>query len=602
MEDKQIFLSTDLAHRLAAIDIGSNSVRLMVAEPLKGGNYRILDEERESSRLGRTLSSTGTLDPQAVELTLAALRRFKQIAAGYQVDELRTIATCAVREAVNGHEFCQRVKDEVGIDVEVISPDQEAHLAFYSVQRAFDLNGKNAVVADIGGGSTEIVLASGNVIESIATTPLGAVRLTEIYGNGPGLAGKDYQRMIETIDRTLKKQVRRAMFPPHLLIGSGGTFTSMAEMMMASRRQVGLPTRGYLLSRAEVSHLLDRLRKMPLKARRQVPGLAPDRADIIVAGIAVVDRLMRHFKVNLLQIHSRGVRDGLLLTMIDKNLGAPSTDPVSRDASIDRFAAACSGEQELAHGKQVARLAGRIFDQLAEPFGLNPDDRPLLDAAARLQDVGYLINYDQHHKHSYHLILNSRLAGFRPRELELIANVARYHRGARPKLKHANFRQLPAEDRQRVEQLAAILRLAGGLDRSHSQQVKDVTVQSCTNTEGDSNGEANYKSGGKHLKLLVDADFNPEVDVWGARRRVKLFRKVFGVKFDVNWTKEAAACDENSVHSSDGDFGGDPSTRHPSVSTGNGVELSNGATQKIATSAEVDSKTGKSRKPRRRSR
>jgi exopolyphosphatase/guanosine-5'-triphosphate,3'-diphosphate pyrophosphatase len=213
-----------------------------------------------------------------------------------------------------------------------------------------------------------------------------------------------------------------------------------------------------------------------------------------------------------------------------------------------------------------------------------------------------LINYDQHHKHSYHLILNSRLAGFRPRELELIANVARYHRGARPKLKHANFRQLPAEDRQRVEQLAAILRLAGGLDRSHSQQVKDVIVQNVANSEGDSNGEANHKSGGKHLELLVDADFNPEVDVWGARRRVKLFRKVFGVKFDVNWTKEAAACDENSVPSPEGDFGGDQSTRHPSVSTGNGIELSNGATQEIATSAEVVSKTGKSRKPRRRGR
>ncbi len=299
MDDKQIFLSTDLAHRLAAIDIGSNSVRLMVAEPLKGGNYRILDEERESTRLGRTLSSTGTLAAEAVELTLAALRRFKQIAAGYQVDELRTIATCAVREAVNGPEFCRRVKDEVGIDVEVISADQEAHLAFYSVQRAFDLNGKNVVVADIGGGSTEIVLASGNVIESIATTPLGAVRLTEIYGNGPGMAGSDYEQMIEAIDRTLKKQIRRALFPPHLLIGSGGTFTAMAEMMMASRRQVGLPTRGYLLSRAEISHMLDRLRKMPLKTRRQVPGLAPDRADIIVAGIAVVDQLDAPFQSQL---------------------------------------------------------------------------------------------------------------------------------------------------------------------------------------------------------------------------------------------------------------------------------------------------------------
>ena len=329
MDDKQIFLSTDLAHRLAAIDIGSNSVRLMVAEPLRGGNYRILDEEREPTRLGRTLSSTGTLDPQAVELTLAALRRFKQIAAGYQVDELRTIATCAVREAVNGPEFCRRVKDEVGIDVEVISADQEAHLAFYSVQRAFDLNGKNVVVADIGGGSTEIVLASGNVIESIATTPLGRGAADGNLRQRP----RDGRRRLPADGRNHrshaeKRSSRSAIFPPHLLIGSGGTFTSMAEMMMASRRQVGLPTRGYLLSRAEVSHMLDRLRKMPLKARRQVPGLAPDRADIIVAGIAVVDRLMRRFNVNLLQVHSRGVRDGLLLTMIDKHLGAPSADPV----------------------------------------------------------------------------------------------------------------------------------------------------------------------------------------------------------------------------------------------------------------------------------
>jgi exopolyphosphatase / guanosine-5'-triphosphate,3'-diphosphate pyrophosphatase len=523
MDDKQIFLSTDLAHRLAAIDIGSNSVRLIVAEPLRGGTYRILDEERESTRLGRTLSSTGKLDPEAVELSLAALRRFKQIAAGYQVAELRTIATCAVREALNGPEFCRRVKDEVGVEVEVISADQEAHLAFYSVQRAFDLNGKNVVVADIGGGSTEIVLASGNVIESIASTSLGAVRLTEMYGNGPGMTGEDYERMVQAIDRTLKKQAQRQFFTPHLLIGSGGTFTSMAEMMMASRKQVGLPTRGYLLSRAEVSHMLDRLRKMPLKARRQMPGLAPDRVDIIVAGIAVVDRLMRRFNVNLLQVHSRGVRDGLLLTMIDNTLGVASADPADREAAISRFAAACTGEYELAHGRQVARLAGRIFEQIAERFHLNADDRPLLEAAARLQDVGYLINYDQHHKHSYHLILNSRLAGFRPRELEIIANVARYHRGARPKPKHANFRQLSADDRNRVERLAAILRLAGGLDRSHSQQVKDVVV--CSNDE----------AGSGDLQLLVQSDYDPEVDLWGARRRTKLFKRVFGTKPTVSW-------------------------------------------------------------------
>ena len=444
--------------------------------------------------------------------------------------------------------FAGGFEDEVGIEVEVISADQEAHLAFYSVQRAFDLNGKNVVVADIGGGSTEIVLASGNVIESISTTPLGAVRLTEIYGNGAGMAGEDYQRMIEGIDRTLKKEAKKAYFPPHLLIGSGGTFTSIAEMMMASRGQVGLPVRGYLLTRAEVSHMLDRLRKIPVKARRQTPGLAPDRADIIVAGIAVIDCLMRRFNVNLLQVHSRGVRDGLLLTMIDRTLGIPSADAVDRDAAIDRFAAACTSEHELAHGKQVARLAGKIFEPLGERFGLDPADRPLLEAAARVQDVGYLINYDQHHKHSYHLILNSRLAGFRPRELELIANVARYHRGARPKLKHANFRQLPPDDRQRVERLAAILRLAGGLDRSHSQQVKDVTLQEIRSdgddgsTERDTGEkETGEKRRARDLTMLVHADFNPEVDLWGARRRTKLFRRVFGVKLDVCWAKDPDA-------------------------------------------------------------
>ncbi len=508
MDEKQSVLSTELAHRLAAIDIGSNSVRLIVAEPLRGGTYRILDEERESTRLGRSLSSTGMLDAQSMELTLAALRRFKQIAGGYQVAELRTIATCAVREALNGPEFCLRVKEETGINIDVISADQEARLAFYSVQRAFDLSGKNVVIADIGGGSTEIVLASGNVIEYIASTPLGAVRLTETHAGGGAITGADYDRLVETIDRTLRKHAKKSFFPPHLLIGSGGTFTSMAEMMMAARGQVGLPSRGYMLTRAEVSHLLDRLRKMPLKTRKQVAGLAPDRADIIVAGIAVVDRLMRRFDVNLLQVHSRGVRDGLLLTMIDNSLGAPSVDPVDREAAIERFAAACNGEFELVHGKQVARLAGRIFDQIAERFKLDLESRPFLEAAARLQDVGYLINYDQHHKHSYQLILNSRLSGFRPRELELIANIARYHRGARPKKGHANFRQLPPEDQRRVRQLSAILRLAGGLDRSHTQQVKDVTIKPL-----DKAGE-NETEG---LQLLVHADANPEVDLWGAR-------------------------------------------------------------------------------------
>ncbi|HZZ72522.1 MAG TPA: Ppx/GppA phosphatase family protein [Pirellulales bacterium] len=517
--NQQILLVPDLAHRLAAIDIGSNSMRLIVAEPLRDGTYRILDEERESTRLGRSLNSTGRLAPDAIEHTLTALRNFKKIAEGFQVAELRTIATCAVREAANGAELCQRAKEEVGVEIEVISSDLEAHLAFFSVQRAFDLTDKNTVVADIGGGSTEIVLASGGVIEGVYSTPLGAVRLTEQFpGSDQGVATpQSHAELIAAIDRCLRKTVPKPFFIPHLLIGSGGTFTSLGEMIMAAKGQQNIPIRGYAVTRAQVSHLLDRLRKLPVKARKSIPGLSPDRADIIVAGLAVIDRLMLRFHVNVLQIHSRGVRDGLLLTMIDQSLGHASEDPRDRETAVERFAAACSGD--ALHGGQVAKLAGRIYEQLVELFPLDPTDRPFLEAAARLQDVGYLINYDQHHKHSYHLILNSRLAGFRPRELELIANIARYHRGAEPKKRHENFAKLNKAERNRVRRLAAILRIAGGLDRSHTQQVRDVLVSRAENT----------------LLFRAVAEENPEVDIWGARRRSEFFEQVFHVALAIDW-------------------------------------------------------------------
>lgn len=519
--DKQIFLSADLACRLAAIDIGSNSVRLLVAEALRGGVYRILDEEREPTRLGRSVSARGQLDDESMELTIAALRTFKQIAAGYQVMSLRTIATCAVREARNGPEFCRRVREQVGLEVEVISGDREARLAFSSVQNAFDLTGKNAIVADIGGGSTEVVFATGNLIESIFSTPLGAVRLTEQFGLGEGATPEAFQsgiaRMEEEISLCLKKRTSRPLFAPHFLVGCGGTFTTLAELMMASKKEVDVPVAAYKVSHAEVRHLLDRLLKMPLRARRSMAGMTPDRADIILAGLSIVDALMKRFRVNTLIIHTRGVRDGLVREMIDDAVGMTVDDPAHRDAAIERLAAACSGE--LGHGRTVALLAGRIFDQLAAPLDLMAGDKQLLECAARLQDVGYVINYDQHHKHSYHLIRNSRLPGIRAHDLELIANVARYHRGAHPKRKHENLARLSPEDQRRVQQMAAILRLAGGLDRSRSQQVRDVRVRLENN------------------QVLVDvvADQEPLVDIWGAERRTDLFEKVFGQPITIQW-------------------------------------------------------------------
>ena len=523
MPDQQTYLTPDLAPRLGAIDIGSNSIRLVIAEAQPGGRYRVLDDERESTRLGRSLAKSDMLDETSIDASLNALRRFKSIAEGLGVQSLRAIATCAVREATNGAEFCQRVQQQLDLPIEVISAQKEAHLAFHSVRRRLNLTGKNTLLVDIGGGSTEIVLAGGELIEAIYATNLGAVRLSEKFGSGQALAGEDFDRMQSWIDRRLKKVTEKPVAPIHLLVGSGGTFTALANMIMSAKGQSELPVAGCQVTRAEVRHLVDRLRKMSLKQRREVAGLSPDRADIIVPGLTTIDRIMRRFKVNLLQVHPYGVRDGLLLSMIEQLQGNNENGTIDEIAQIERFTSACG--VELAHSRHVAELSCQIYDGLCQIYELDPADARLLDAAARMQDVGYLINYAGHHKHSYHLILHSRIEGFQPEELQLIANVARYHRGAEPKPKHDNFRRLNPEDRLRVERLAAILRLAGGLDRSHNQTVRAAKVS----------GKK------KHVELAITADQYPEVNLWAARRRAGLFERIYDAELTIRWDEPVAA-------------------------------------------------------------
>lgn len=508
-------LSPEIGNRLAAIDIGTNSVRLVVAEA-HGSSYRVIDDEKATTRLGRGLHATGRLDPEAVEESLLAIARMKQIADGYQVRSIRAIATCAVREASDGAEFVRRVEETSGLKIEVIDSDEEGLLAFYSVQRAFEVNAMNLALADIGGGSTEIVLASGEVVEAVLATQLGAVRLTEQFGAGP-LDDKAFLDLTKWIDATLKKAVGKIDFRPQMLFGTGGTFTTLGAMLLAQSGAVNAGVGGLQTGRADVRHLLDRLRKLDPEARRRVPGLSSDRADIITAGLAIIDRIMSRFRVNQLRIHAGGVRDGLLLRMIDESRDGLETTVAQREAAVDAFALRCGSD--LRHERHVAYLAGRIFDQLAGPFEIDPEGRDVLTSAARLQDVGYLVDYEEHHKHSYRLIRNSRLPGFRPRTLELIANVARYHRGARPKKKHDNFRGLTAEEQRLVAQTAAILRVAGGLDRSHTQQVRDVEIEVGRGT----------------VDFMAISDQAPDVDLWGVRRRTELFERVFDVQAAVHW-------------------------------------------------------------------
>src|SRR3954463_13036139 len=508
--------------RVAAIDVGSNSIRLVVAEVLPSGGYRVLDEERENTRLAAALTKTGRLDPTAADATVTVLRNFLSIAAGYGVDQVRAIGTSALRDAEDGPEFCDRVRKTLKLSIEVISANEEARLAFLSVARAFDISGRRVAVADIGGGSTEIVLASSGLVDQVYETKLGAVRVAEECGVTGRSSEKRVLKLREFIDRALKKEIGKPPFVPDMLFGTGGTFTALASIIMARQGMAGQPMWGFRVSRAQIRHLVADLANMSLERRCKVVGLSPQRADIIVAGLAVVERIMRKLGANVVQVHTRGVREGLMLTMVGGSQTAnsvghgtrsvPATNVDDRRTAVEDFAKSCG--VDLPHARQVARIAGSLWQQLATPLKLRLEDRELIESAALIANVGYLINFDGHHKHSYHLIVNSELPGFERRQLQILANVARYHRGTRPKKRHENFSELSLEDQKRVCALAAILRLALALDRTHQQHV----------------GEVRARVRNDVVRIVVQSQDEANVDLWAAERKVDLFEKVFGRK------------------------------------------------------------------------
>jgi exopolyphosphatase/guanosine-5'-triphosphate,3'-diphosphate pyrophosphatase len=548
--------------RVAAIDVGTNSIRLIIAEAGAdgggedgphghphavesawagwGGGYRVLDDEREVARLGRGLDASGKLDEGAMRSAATAIARMRGIAEGYGVQHLRVIGTAAVRDAANGSAFVDMVREIAGVALEVIDGEQEARLAYRSAASAFDLSGVNAAVCDIGGGSTEVVLSSSGVVEHVVSVPVGAVRLTERFGGPGAAAGERFEEMSEHVRELMRRRLEKPPLVPQVFVGTGGTFTALANMVVLA--DLGQPgdglfsghVQGHEIKSWQVKHVLENLRKMPLRERQHVPGLNPDRADIIVAGLVLVDALMRRLGVNRVLVHEGGIRDGLLRTMVARLMGgeesAGKLDPMR---GVRRFARACGYEHR--HCQHVTTLALSIFDQLAALPGaidrsaaerLTARARLLLEAGALLHDVGYLINYDQHHKHGYHLIVHADLPGFSATEIEVIANLARYHRRSEPKRGHRTFDRLPKEERAVVEVLAGILRIADGLDRTHTQRVEGIELARGANAAGGS---------GREVEFILRSPVEPEVDIWGATRKAGLLRRVLGVEPTFRW-------------------------------------------------------------------
>ena len=503
--------------RIAAIDVGSNSVRQIVADVTPEGGITVIDEMKAAPRLGADLEHTGVLGTQAMERAAAAIGRMATLARQLGAHRIDAVATSAVRDAGNAAEFVARVRQEAGLQIRIIDGADEARLSYLSALAHFDLGVGRTVVMDIGGGSLELAMAADGVLDNLVSLPFGALRLTERF-LGSGATRKGLARLRKEVRDGVREVLPRRDWRGAQLIGSGGTFTNLAGIHLARRGMLtARNVHATAVPRVDVEHILDMLAAASPEERRGIVGLNPERADIIVAGLAVSAEVLARLEAREVQVSRYGIREGLLLEAA--RVVPTVADPgAARERSVREFAERC--HFEVPHAEHVRRLALRLFDALGPRLGCEPDERAALADAALLHDVGYHISYDRHHKHAYHLIVHAELLGITPSEQVVIANVARYHRGSPPRKKHGNFGVLDAPLRKAIVRLAALLRVADGFDRGHVGAVRDVKVR--------------WMKRAIRITPVATRGANVlRLELWGAHRKSQLLAELAGVPVEI---------------------------------------------------------------------
>src|SRR3954462_3461534 len=503
--------------RIAAIDIGTNSIHMIVVQVRPDLSFEVIDREKEMVRLGAGGLDGRALTPEAMHAALQVLAKFRRLAESHRVDEIIAVATSATREAENGGEFLQAVTEQTGIRPRVISGTEEARLIHLAAVYGVSVPGDVAVVIDIGGGSVEVTRGAGSAVELGRSFKLGVIRLTERFVKTDPLDPRDQRRLVRHIDAEAGKylnQIARAGFDR--VIGTSGTILSLGAVAAAADGHAAV-TGSALRNRRFAAKQIRRVRKdlvaLDLEKRLRVPGLEPRRADLAVAGAILLDEILRRLGANEITLCDLSLREGLVLDYISrhrKEIAQADRYPDVRRRSVFELAERCRYWPE--HSQPVARLAIALFDQTRAIHGLTDREREWLEYAAILHDVGVHISYEGHHKHSYYLITNGDLRGFEPDEIQIIALVARYHRQASPKRKHEGFGHLPRRMRQTVRALSAMLRLAESLDRSHAQAIAGLELHD----RGDDD----------LLQLRTAGD--AELEVWAAARSLAPLDRLAG--------------------------------------------------------------------------
>jgi exopolyphosphatase/guanosine-5'-triphosphate,3'-diphosphate pyrophosphatase len=503
--------------RVSAIDIGSNSIRQIIADVSPTGAIRVVDEMKAAPRLGAGLYQRGKLGEIAIQAALVALTRMATLAKQLGVKRSEVVATSAVRDAENGEQFLQLVRGETGLKVRVLNGEEEARLAFRSALAHFDLGAGRAVVMDIGGGSLELTLSADGLVERVISLPFGAIRMTERYLND-GTKKKALRKLRKHVRAELRDYLSARHWHAARIICSGGTFTSLAAIHLArSGMETAKTVHGTVISRVDLEHIVDLLHNMSPEERQSVPGLNPARSDIIVGGLAVAAEVAARLEARELVVSSYGIREGLLLETAQV-VPFPADPGEARERSVRKLAERSHYEEP--HSKHVQTLALQLFDSLGQRLGCAPEDRGLLADAALLHDIGYHISYEKHNKHSYHLIEHAELLGMTPAEQIIVANVARYHRGAEPKKKHENYGALDRAMRQTIKRLAALLRVADGFDRGHAGAVGEIKVR--------------WMERALRLTAVPSrSNDNLRLELWGASRKSNLLAEVAGVPVEI---------------------------------------------------------------------
>jgi exopolyphosphatase/guanosine-5'-triphosphate,3'-diphosphate pyrophosphatase len=501
--------------RIAAIDIGTNSVHMIVVRVRPDLSFEVIDREKVMVRLGAGGLDGKALTTEAMNAALQALSKFKRLAESHRVDEILAAATSATREARNGGEFLARIERETGIRPRVITGTEEARLIHQAAVYGVDVGTARAVVIDVGGGSTEITLGNATAIQAARSFKIGVIRLTERFVQSDPLAGRDERKLAKYILSEIGRhcdQITAIGFDR--VVGTSGTILSLgAVAATAARGTTPAELRNLRVSAKQIRRLRKEIVALNPQQRLTVPGLDPRRADLVVAGAVLLDTILRRLGAEELTLCDLALREGLVLDYIRRNrrqIAQVDKIPDVRRRSALELAERCNYYAE--HAQQVVRLALALFDQCRAIHGLTDREREWLEYAALLHDVGGLISYARHHRHSYYLIKNGDLRGFHPDEIEVIALVARYHRRGTPKRAHDEYSNLSGSLRRTVRTLSSILRVAESLDRSHAQAITALEL----------------RDRGEDMLLVVHTGTDAELEVWATNRHLQPFEKLLG--------------------------------------------------------------------------